>query len=65
MIPLAEAQAYVLDRVPPQPETTVALSDALGLVVTSDVMATEDVPGWDNTARRPLNGMVFHRWSSA
>lgn len=50
MIPLAEAQAYVLDRVPPQPETTVALSDALGLVVTSDVMATEDVPGWDNTA---------------
>ncbi|MEI2699504.1 MAG: molybdopterin-binding protein [Microthrixaceae bacterium] len=26
MIPLAEAQAYVLDRVPPQPETTVALS---------------------------------------
>jgi len=50
MIPLAEAQSHVLDRVPAQPEVTAALADAFGLVVTRDVVAAEQVPGWDNSA---------------
>ncbi|UDY37871.1 molybdopterin molybdotransferase MoeA [Dermatobacter hominis] len=50
MIPLQEALDHVLSRVPAQPAAAVELADALGLVTVDDVVATELVPGWDNTA---------------
>jgi molybdopterin molybdotransferase len=50
VIPLQEALDHVLSRVPSQPTATVGLADALGLVTAEDVVATELVPGWNNTA---------------
>lgn len=50
VITLEEAIDHVLARMPAQPAESVPLADALGLVTTSDVVATEMVPGWDNTA---------------
>ncbi|MBC8365625.1 MAG: molybdopterin molybdotransferase MoeA [Actinobacteria bacterium] len=50
MIPLDEAQAHVRDRCPAPVATTVALSEALGLVLAEPVVATEAVPPFANTA---------------
>lgn len=50
MIPLDEAQAYVRGRCPAPVATTVALREALGLVLAEPVLATEAVPPFANTA---------------
>ena len=50
MISLDEARAHVLDRVKPLPSARVPSSDALGCVLSEPVVATEDVPPFDNSA---------------
>ena len=50
MIPLDQARTHVLDRCPVGPVTTVALDEAVGLVLSSDVTSAEDVPPFANTA---------------
>ncbi len=50
MITLHEALEYVLATVPVQPVIDAPLADALGLVITAEVVAQELIPGWDNTA---------------
>ena len=50
MIPLAEAQGYVLDRVAALPARSVPIDEALGLVLAEPVSSTEAVPAFANTA---------------
>ena len=50
MISLEEAQRYVLDRVSPLAAEEVPLADALGAVVAADVVASEAVPPFANSA---------------
>jgi len=50
VISLDEARAHVLDRVKPLPSVRVAAADALGCVLTEPVVASEDVPPFDNSA---------------
>ena len=50
MIPLDEARAHVLDRVRRVEATNVAIADAAGLVLATDVVAAELVPPFANTA---------------
>ncbi len=50
MIPLAEAQAEVIDACPPKPTRVVEVGDAVGLVLAEPVTAADDVPPFDNTA---------------
>lgn len=50
MITLNDALEHVLATVPVQPVVEVSVADALGLVIASDVVAADLVPGWDNTA---------------
>lgn len=50
MIELEEAQLRVLQRIPTRPAKVVAVRDALGLVLAEDVVATESIPPFDNTA---------------
>ncbi len=50
MIPLAEAQSFVLDACPPLSAVPVPFTDSVGLVLADDVIATETVPPFDNTA---------------
>lgn len=50
LLPLADAQAHVLERVAALAPTTVAAADARGLVLAQDVVATEAVPPFANTA---------------
>ena len=50
MIPLSEARAYVLERVAALPPRTVALDEALGLVLAEPVVSAEDIPAFHNTA---------------
>lgn len=50
MIQLSEAQSRVMGSVVPLAPTTVAAADALGLVLAADVVATEAVPPFANTA---------------
>jgi molybdopterin molybdotransferase len=50
MISYDEARLHVLDRVAPRSPVGVSLSDAAGLVLASDAVATETVPPFDNTA---------------
>jgi molybdenum cofactor synthesis domain-containing protein len=50
MIPLADAQAYVLERVRPLPVEMVPLAAARGQVTAAPVATTEDVPPFANTA---------------
>jgi molybdopterin molybdotransferase len=50
MIPLADAQARVLDAVGPLAPRVVALRDALGLVTAEEIVAPEPVPPFANTA---------------
>ena len=47
---LAEHRAAVLALVAPLPATTVPVGSALGLVLAHDVVATVDLPGFDNSA---------------
>ena len=50
MIPLEEAVAHVLAGCHPLPPRTVPLAAAAGLVLAGDVVATEAVPPFANTA---------------
>ncbi|MEM7141168.1 MAG: gephyrin-like molybdotransferase Glp [Actinomycetota bacterium] len=50
MLPLDDARTHVLDRVVRAAPRAVALADAAGLVLATDVVATEIVPPFDNTA---------------
>jgi molybdopterin molybdotransferase len=50
VIPLEEARAHVLERVPVLPVVEVALADALGCVTAEAVRATEAVPPFANSA---------------
>ncbi|HMR95971.1 MAG TPA: molybdopterin molybdotransferase MoeA [Microthrixaceae bacterium] len=50
MIPLADALEHVLARVPAQPTVEVPLAEAHGCVATDDVVSSETIPAWDNTA---------------
>ena len=50
LVPLDEAQRHVLDRVEPLGPVDVPLADALGAVVAADVVATEAVPPFANSA---------------
>ncbi len=50
MISHDEARVHVLDRVAPASPATISLGDAAGLVLAGDVVATETVPPFDNTA---------------
>ncbi|MDA3013931.1 MAG: molybdopterin molybdotransferase MoeA [Actinomycetota bacterium] len=50
MIPLAEAQSFVLAACPPAEPVEVSFTEAFGLVLAADVIATETVPPFDNTA---------------
>ena len=50
MIPLDEAQAFVLDLCRVLPARSVALDDALGCVTASSVVATEPVPPFVNSS---------------
>jgi molybdopterin molybdotransferase len=50
MIPLAEAQRFVLGLCDPLPPVEVALDDALGCVVAATVTATEQIPPFANSS---------------
>ena len=51
LITVAEARAAVLAEVAgPLPAEEVPLADSLGRVLAQGAAATEDVPGWDNSA---------------
>ena len=50
LIPLAEAQARVLEVAHPLPTVTVDLADAAGLVLAKPVRSALTVPSWDNSA---------------
>ncbi len=50
LVPLAEAQAFVLARCPVLAAHAVGLDDALGCVLAVDVVAGEAVPPFANTA---------------
>ena len=50
MISLDEARAFVLGRVAPLPSVEVGLDEALGAVTAAEVVATEAVPPFANSA---------------
>jgi molybdopterin molybdotransferase len=50
VIPLAEAQAHVLDHVPVLAPEPVPLAEAVGCVTAEAVTAAEAIPSFDNTA---------------
>ncbi len=50
MIPLAEAQAEVIEACSPKPPRVVEVGDAEGLVLAEPVTAADDVPPFANTA---------------
>lgn len=50
MIPLPQAQTFVLDRCAPLDPIEVDLAEAAGLVLAGPVTVTEPVPPFDNTA---------------
>ncbi|MGB0820960.1 MAG: gephyrin-like molybdotransferase Glp, partial [Ilumatobacteraceae bacterium] len=50
MIPLPEAQSFVLERCPARPPIDLPFEETAGLVLAADVVASELVPPFDNTA---------------
>lgn len=50
MIPLDEAQQYVLSGCAPLPAASISAADALGLVTAESIVSREQVPPFDNTA---------------
>lgn len=50
MIPLAEAQDYVLGKVSRLQAAQVPLLEALGLTTAESAVSPEPIPAWDNTA---------------
>ncbi|MFV2038745.1 MAG: molybdopterin molybdenumtransferase MoeA, partial [Acidimicrobiales bacterium] len=57
MIPLAEAQEYVLDRCEPLGTHEVGIRNARGMVTAQSVTAPEQIPPFDNTA---VDGYAVH-----
>jgi molybdopterin molybdotransferase len=57
LIPFAEAQRLVLDRVQPLPPERVALAAAFGRVAAEDVVAAVDLPPFDSSA---MDGFAVH-----
>jgi molybdenum cofactor synthesis domain-containing protein len=57
VIPLADAQAHVLERVSPLPVVRLRSVDALGCVLAETVTSPEDVPPFANTA---MDGYAVH-----
>ena len=50
MRPLADMQAEVLDRMPRLEPGEASFDDAVGAVLAEDVIAPEDLPGFENAA---------------
>ena len=50
MLPLETARSYVLDRCPARKPARVPIADALGLVTSSEIIASESIPQFANTA---------------
>ena len=50
MIQLPEAQSFVLERCPARPPVELPFEETAGLVLAADVVASELVPPFDNTA---------------
>ncbi len=50
MIPLADAQAEVIDACVPRPSSPVEVGEAVGLVLAEPVTAADNVPPFPNTA---------------
>ena len=50
MIPLDEARRHVVERCPKLAEVDIAIGDALGGVLAVDVVSSQAVPPFDNTA---------------
>ncbi|WP_423917766.1 gephyrin-like molybdotransferase Glp [Candidatus Poriferisodalis sp.] len=50
MLPLETAREFVLDRCQPRKPVRVRVADALGLVTASEIIASEDIPQFANTA---------------
>ncbi|MEC8502442.1 MAG: hypothetical protein VXY70_02585, partial [Actinomycetota bacterium] len=50
VIPLPEAQSFVLDRCPARSPIELPFEETAGLVLAADVVASELVPPFDNTA---------------
>ena len=50
VIPLPEAQSFVLERCPARPPIDLPFEETAGLVLAADVVASELVPPFDNTA---------------
>ncbi|HEY2888323.1 MAG TPA: hypothetical protein VGJ17_06885, partial [Candidatus Limnocylindrales bacterium] len=58
MLPVEVARARVLDAVAgPLPPETVSIETALGRVAAARVLATTDLPPWDNSA---MDGYAVH-----
>jgi molybdopterin molybdotransferase len=51
VIPLSEAQAFVLEACPPLAPGPTPIDEALGLVVAAPIVATEPVPPFVNSSR--------------
>jgi molybdopterin molybdotransferase len=51
LLPIADMERLIAERITPVPEVEqITLDDALGRIVAADVMTTEDVPPFDNSA---------------
>lgn len=50
MLSLEEVRAHVIERCPPRTTVQVPIADALGLVTAADVVASEAIPPFANTA---------------
>ncbi|MDG2114404.1 MAG: molybdopterin molybdenumtransferase MoeA, partial [Actinomycetota bacterium] len=50
MLPLEEVRAHVIERCPPRAPRSIPIGDALGLVTAVEVVASEAIPPFDNTA---------------
>jgi molybdopterin molybdotransferase len=50
VIPLVDAQRFVLTRVPPPQRGEVVMTDALGLVLCDSATASDPIPPFDNAA---------------
>jgi len=51
LLPVADMERMIVERIAPVTEVEpVALDDALGRIIAADVLATEDLPPFDNSA---------------
>jgi len=50
MLPLESVREFVLDRCPARAPQSVPVADALGLVTASEIISSEAIPQFANTA---------------